>query len=236
MSDSYTGKKGAPPSTPWWKPIRFVQLFIFMVLYLLFQPLLHKTPFLTALLSLLFLNMLVVTLSLAGARAQRRWPVILPWFVATVLNGVALHSRDMAATGLITALADMSTALLIVACVVMILRNILSSREITVDTVFGAFTAYFLIALIYSSLYHALHVMDPASFSMAAIPGRGSGELQGIEFTYYSFVTIATLGYGDIYPALPAARMLSILEAMTGQFYMAGVIAWIISILVMRRN
>jgi len=53
------------------------------------------------------------------------------------------------------------------------------------------------------------------------------GELQLI---YFSFVTIATLGCGDITPRLPFAQMLAALEAVVGQFYVAVIIAWLVSV------
>ena len=53
--------------------------------------------------------------------------------------------------------------------------------------------------------------------------------------SYFSFVTIATLGYGDIVPRLPVTQMLAILEAVIGQFYMAVVVAWLVSVLAVRR-
>ena len=48
--------------------------------------------------------------------------------------------------------------------------------------------------------------------------------------SHLSFVTIATLGYGDIMPRLPVTQTLAILEAVIGQFYMAGLIAWLVSV------
>src|SRR5262249_17894003 len=51
-----------------------------------------------------------------------------------------------------------------------------------------------------------------------------------VQLIYFSFVTIATLGFGDISPRLPLAQMLVVLEAVLGQFYVAVVIAWLVSV------
>jgi uncharacterized membrane protein len=72
-------------------------------------------------------------------------------------------------------------------------------------------------------------IVEPASFSMPTGPDMAERNTRNIEFGYFSFVTIATLGYGDIVPRLPVSRILSILEAAVGQFYMAVVVAWLVS-------
>jgi hypothetical protein len=53
---------------------------------------------------------------------------------------------------------------------------------------------------------------------------------------YYSYVTLATLGYGDIAPRLPLSQMLAVIEAIIGQFYIAVVIAWLMSVYVADRT
>jgi hypothetical protein len=65
-------------------------------------------------------------------------------------------------------------------------------------------------------------------------PLSGGGHDNGkravdLQTTYFSFVTIATLGYGDITPHLPFSQMLVVCEAMFGQFYVAVVLAWLVS-------
>lgn len=230
-----TKKAGLLRSFPW-KPVRFVQLFIFIVLIILLSPFLDRTPLLLALLGVFFLNILLVTLSFAGFDVRRRWPLILLWFLGTVMNIAALQSGTRPAAQLLEAASDVVSALLIVICVVMILRYVLTSREVTVDTVFGAFVAYLLIALTFASIYHALVVIEPESFAMPNISTIGNGFSLNVQLGYFSFVTIATLGYGDIVPRLPVAQMLAILEAVAGQFYMAVVVAWLVSALAGRRK
>jgi hypothetical protein len=212
-----------------WKPVRFVQLFIFIVLVILLSPVLDRTPFLSALLGAFFLNILLITLSFAGFDVRRRWPLVLLWLLGAVMNIVALQSAGSPVARLLEAASDMVNALLIVTCVIMILRYVLTSREVTIDTVFGALVAYFLIAMTFSSIYHALVVINPDSFAMPNNTTLGNGFSVNRQLSYFSFVTIATLGYGDIVPRLPVAQMLAILEAVTGQFYMAVVVAWLVS-------
>lgn len=214
-----------------WKTIRFAELFLFIILVILLSPILDTSPLLSALLAAFFLNLLIVTLSFAGFHVRRRWPLILLWLLGTLLDLAAFHSANRPVAHMLEAASDIVRALLIVICVVMILRYVLTSREITVDTIFGAFVAYFLIAYTFASVYQALAVIEPASFSMSSRTDIGAGISQDMQLNYFSFETIATLGYGDIVPRLPAARMFSVLEAVIGQFYMAVVVAWLVTTL-----
>lgn len=212
-----------------WKPMRFVQLLIFLILVMLLSPFLRSTPFLSALLSVFFLNILMVTLSFAGFDVRWRWLLILLWFAGTLCHTAAPRVPDIAQGKALAVASEILGAVLIVFCVTMILRYVLTSREVTTDTIFGAVVAYFLIAFMFSSLFQVVAIAEPASFSMPTGPDITERNTRNIEFGYFSFVTIATLGYGDIVPRLPAARILSILEAATGQFYMAVVVAWLVS-------
>lgn len=212
-----------------WKPIRFVQLFIFLILVMLLSPVLYRTSLLTALLSVFFLNIIIVTLSFAGFDVRWRWPLILLWFMGALSNMAALRSPNRPFANIMAVASEVVSAVLIVVCVVMILRYVLTSREVTVDTIFGAIVAYFLIAFTFSAIYQALSIVEPASFSIPNSPDITLRNNPNIEFSYFSFVTIATLGYGDIVPRLPVARILSTLEAAVGQFYMAVVVAWLVN-------
>ncbi len=219
-----------------WKPVRFVQLFLFVILVMLLAPVLQRTPLLTTLLSVFFLNILLVTLSFAGFDVRRRWPLVLLWIAGTLMKASAAWSPGTRAGDTLEVASELVTTVLIVVCVVMILRYVLTSHEVTVDTIFGAIVAYFLVAFAFSSIYQAVAVIEPASFSVPSGPEITGRNTANIEFGYFSFVTIATLGYGDIVPRLPVARILSILEAAIGQFYMAVIVAWLVSAHASRRT
>lgn len=226
MGSSYNKKAGLFHRIHW-KPVRFVQLFVFLILVILLSPILNRSPLLTGLLAAFFLNILIVTLSFSGFDIRLRWPIIGLWLLQTLLDVVSIN---LPSVHLLYAASDVVKALLLVVCVFLILRYVFTSHEVTLDTIFGAFVAYFLIAFAFSSLYQALSAVDPSSFSMPASTGSMAGFSREMTLNYFSFVTIATLGYGDIVPRVPVAQMLSILEAVIGQFYMAGVVAWLVSV------
>ncbi len=212
-----------------WKPFRFVQLLIFLILVMLLSPFLNRTPLFTALLTAFFLNVLLVSLSILGVNVRSRWALIGLWLLVPLFDWAALLTGNLHIGMGLTLASNSVRVLLLIICVVLILRYVLTSLEVTLDTIFGAFVAYFLIAFAFSSLFFTCAVVEPASFSVAGLTGAVDIDSLKVQLNYFSFVTIATLGYGDIVPKLPITQMLAILEAVIGQFYMAVVIAWLVS-------
>ena len=106
-----------------------------------------------------------------------------------------------------------------------ILAFIFKERDITPDLIIGAVCTYFLLGLFWASIYTIMEMAQPGSFSIPA----GMSD-QGSLFNYYSFVTLTTLGYGDITPLSEAARSLSVLEAAMGQLYIAVLVARLVGL------
>lgn len=167
--------------------------------------------------------------------------------VAVVLGGVyatSLTSKRLA-TGLLLAapaiitswgylfqqaprldLARMLSLLVIFCyCFLTTLKWVFSARRTGIEELFGAVNSYILIALSFGLIYTILEKVAPGSFNLGAnTPNIGN-------FTYYSFVTIETVGYGDISALRPLARSLSTVEAMVGVFYIAALIGHLVATL-----
>jgi hypothetical protein len=115
-----------------------------------------------------------------------------------------------------------------------ILRDIFSGRRISSEQVFGAVCAYLLIGFMFASVYGFIALVDPDAFisNEALIADHETGsENHGYGyFTYFSFVTMSTLGYGDISPVSPAARTFAWIQAVMGQLYLAITIAALVGI------
>lgn len=106
-----------------------------------------------------------------------------------------------------------------------ILRAILAKRA-SGDAIFGVVCGYLLLGIIWSLLYSAVETASPGSFHVAARENDGSAaRLDRGVLSYYSFITLATVGYGDVTPATPLARTLAWMEAIAGQFYLAILVA-----------
>ena len=102
----------------------------------------------------------------------------------------------------------------------LILRDILFCQRITADTIRGGICVYFLIGFVWALLYGIVASFDPQAFSQPLIGGESYSKV-----IYFSFVTLTTLGYGDIIPVSPLATMLTNLEAIIGQMYPAILIS-----------
>jgi hypothetical protein len=112
--------------------------------------------------------------------------------------------------------------LLAFAAPIVILRRILRSTRITVRVVLGALAIYLLVGLTYSYLYPLVHVItDQPFFVQTATPGP-------IDYIYFSYVTLTTVGFGDLTPATSTGRMIAVSEALSGQLYLVSAVALLV--------
>jgi hypothetical protein len=101
-----------------------------------------------------------------------------------------------------------------------LLRQVFNTEKITLNVVLGAFTGYIMIGIIGYFVFRLIFILNPSSF---AIPEYSSQDL-----IYFTFITLTTIGYGDISPLSDAARNFAIILGLIGQFYNTIIIAIII--------
>lgn len=119
----------------------------------------------------------------------------------------------------------------------LIIRQIvLRTERITADTINGAICVYLLLGLGWSHAYALLDAIEPGSFSTSKESVVAAAHaFEG--FIGYSFVTLTTLGYGNIVPLTPRGESLAIAEAITGQLYVAVLLARFVAMeIATRRN
>jgi len=104
--------------------------------------------------------------------------------------------------------------------IILLIKKMFLSNEITFDTIVGGICVYLLLGYLWSIFYMVIFLFDQAAFV--------SNLNEPINFFYFSFTTFTTLGYGDIYPVNKFAKVLTSLEAITGQLYLAVFIARIV--------
>jgi len=114
---------------------------------------------------------------------------------------------------------------------ILFLRHIFRQDEITREVIFGALTVYLLWGLMWTYGYALLEHLLPGSFSYPDTLAK----LDMNEFNYFSFVTMTTLGYGDISPVSQAARAMAITQAVTGHFYLAVLVARLVGLNIAQR-
>jgi Ion channel len=109
----------------------------------------------------------------------------------------------------------------------LLVRAIFQKRTASLDNILGAFAGYLMIAMIWGVAFSIVVLFDPGALRTDAAlqPEWMSPEKRDWVLTYFSCCTLMTVGYGDITPVHPAARTLAVLEAMTGQIYLAVLVA-----------
>ena len=118
---------------------------------------------------------------------------------------------------------------------VLIIKHIFSTNRITFDYINAALCVYLILGLLWVSLYDIAEIIEPGSF---VLPNDGLADFDGdenrgdivIRKIYFSFVTLLTLGYGDVSPIHSIARLLTIIEALIGQIFLVVLVARLVGI------
>ncbi|MEM8711928.1 MAG: potassium channel family protein [Planctomycetota bacterium] len=177
---------------------------------------------------------------IAGLSSMRRSTL---WFVAgafLVAPGVIQFMGDLSpgpdASGFfeeLRAWSTLSLALYLALLIGFIFRDLFSFNLVTVDRLLGALSGYVLLGILFGSLFQALEIFRPGAFvgvSTFEPSHLASGGDPGDALYYFSFVTLTTLGYGDISPVSAMARMLVVWEAVLGQAFMTILVARLVGL------
>ena len=116
-----------------------------------------------------------------------------------------------------------------------VLLQVFSEETVTMDTLSAALCVYLLMGYIWGSLYGLIYLLAPGAFHLPM--GWAPAEEQGIArdvplnlLTYFSFMTLTTVGYGDVLPITGSARAAVMLEAVLGHFYLAVLVARLVGL------
>lgn len=150
--------------------------------------------------------------------------IIFMAFALLVFEGMRLASATSITINLIS---DVTYLVYFMIMTVEVFRQILSAKQINFNIVAGSFCGFIMLALIGSFMLTIIEVINPGSFS--GIDENESFNQKFQDLIYYSFVSILTIGYGDILPTTPTARKASMLLGFIGYFYNIFVIGITVS-------
>jgi|JI9StandDraft_1071089.scaffolds.fasta_scaffold03133_10 voltage-gated potassium channel len=123
------------------------------------------------------------------------------------------------------------TALFLFICTISILYDVVLRAKVTLETLRGVICAYFMIAFAFAYSYYLVEYIFPNSFHLAGPPASIYDYAHYFsQFLYFSFGTLLAIGYGDITALKSVAQTLAILEGIIGQFYIAILVARIVSV------
>jgi voltage-gated potassium channel len=174
---------------------------------------------------LLFAGVLIAS-SIAVSPTRKTQRLAIAMAAAVILAqvlGMTFRSMFFVVLMYVTAVAFLGFT------IVMILRHLFHTRKVDSDVICASICAYLLIGVLWAFLYSLVELLGPGSFQDSVdrsikheltFSGRNSGRV-----LYFSFVTLSTLGYGDIVPRSPVAQTLAAVEAITGQLYLAVLVA-----------
>ncbi len=159
-------------------------------------------------------GLMMVALGLAGVALATRWlshfnqgtPVLVTFLVSSILF------LGITAGG--------------------VLAKVLREGRVTSHRIQGAIAAYLLLGLLWGFAYSLVELRRPGSFDLPVAPAVAEVTRTGAEMSdlvYFSFVTLTTLGYGDVTPVTSGARTLAMLEALVGQLFLVTLIARLVS-------
>jgi hypothetical protein len=172
---------------------------------------------------LLFAGAIIVILAVAHARRRVQIAALLLLVAVVVTAFLDLVTDSTPTLGLARAILAVMIALAPFTLARGVIAHLRQERQVTLDAVFGAVAIYLLIGAFFACIDNAVGAIgSPPFFNQANNPSFET-------YLYFSYVTLATVGYGDYTPATSVARALAITEALSGQLYVVNAIAVLVS-------
>ena len=193
---------------------RFQNLLVWLFLYIVVSPFLTAIPNANLVVQFLFTAVLFSAVYTIHRESHIMWPALALLTLSTTLiwcNALGLLNISGKA---IDSLLVFYLGLLVFS----FSRYIFKAKQIDLELISAALCLYLLLALLWGSIFMLLEEFMPGSFAGAGLVPAGSIREEFHYFNYLSFITITTLGYGDITPQTPPAMALCQVEAILGQF------------------
>jgi hypothetical protein len=216
-------------SVSWWLRRKYLELLLALALFLVLGPVVRNLLDLPLLYHVALTVVFVVAFATIFRKPSLRWPALVLG-IPTLVGAWSGYVLPGPPRVLILVAFHGAAVLFMTFAVGAILGMIYGKEHITADSVFGAFCGYLLLGVAFG---HAFCLVE------AVVPGAFHGDEEIVKqvqqpdrahflLTYFSLMTLTTVGYGDITPVHQSARGLAALEAVAGQFYIAVLIAGLV--------
>lgn len=205
------------------KDNNFIGLLIGQLILIFTMPAIHylDESLSKFILHMAFIGMMLLTI--IGNKSDSQWfkSIIVLAALEVVIFIFALLLNDIT----LTFIAISLSLVFLITSTGVAFNSVFFSQKTTLNHLVGASCIYLLLGIIWSILYSNLYFISQGSFT--GLTDQDS-RLHFSEFMYYSYVTLTTLGFGDITPISPIAKTLSFLQAVTGQLYLTIMVAGLI--------
>ena len=164
----------------------------------------------------------VLLIAMRSSSLPGRWPLVISAIAVTGSAGAfaAAVSGTPAGQGA----AELWKALVLLMTAVVVIRRVLAKPAVTIESIYGALSAYLIVGLMFAASYAAVALLENGSDFFANNQPANTQTLQ-----YFSFTTLTTLGYGDFTAANNGGRSIAVLEAIAGQVFLATLVARLVS-------
>jgi hypothetical protein len=210
----------------WVTDIALTTLLVFLLAYIFFLYPLGEVGSLRFLTSLFF-SVILITGAITASRNRIFRMLVFSWGLLTF---IFVWVRYLFPHGTLIFIANCLALFFLVLLTALILGQAFREGPTTSHRIMGAVAAYLLLGIIWSLAYYLVTLRIPEAFNVQGPLALGGGEALQSHLFYFSFVTLTTLGYGDIVAVHPMARMLVILEGVAGQLFPAILIARLVSL------
>jgi hypothetical protein len=201
---------------------RFLGLLIFIIAMIVVGPLFEEFVGLSILIDILWSAILV---SAIYAVSQKKHHILIAVLLALPMLG-SIWTKYFVQHKALIVVGSLCGAAFFLFAIIQMLVFIYGHKEVSRDLIVGAAVVYLFMALMWTFIFVVVETLHPGSFNLP----EGQNLEATRHFLYYSFVTLTTLGYGDITPITPLARSLCILEAVIGQLYLVVQVAWLVGV------
>jgi len=194
-------------------------VFLISLVLFLFVPSFFNSPLKDVITNILFIILILSSLLLIHTKRKFKRRIIIS--IGIIGLGSEIYDRMISPLG--DKIQPIFLILLFFYFIILtqeLISQVINSLKITVNVILGAFTGYILLGINSFFIFKVIHILDSKSFELA---GNVSSEL-----LYFSFVTLTTIGYGDINPISEPARNFAVIVGLTGQFYIGILMAIII--------
>jgi hypothetical protein len=214
----------AEAATRWVDRFNYTTLLMLLAVWMLVAPLAGATEWGPSVAAILAGIVFGLGIYIACRPSASRW-VLMGALLVVVCHNALVAFRGPDVVSFCFAAATLFYTLFVPVAVV---RHALSARRVDTNVIMGALCAYVLLGVAFGGGYVLLETRFPGSFATA-----GDNPVRQT-LMYFSFVTMTTLGYGDVAPVSGFARFLAVLEALVGQVYLVVLLARLVTLHVQR--
>jgi hypothetical protein len=163
----------------------------------------------------------ILLLALRTSRFSRRWTMLVG--AVALAGSAAAFGASLTGTSTGDGASELWKGLVLLTTAVLIVRRVLARPTVSLQSIYGALSAYIVIGLMFAAFYAAIEDLGAGHFF-------ADGHLANTQtFQYFSFTTLTTLGYGDFTAAGNGGRALAVMEALTGQVFLATLVARLVA-------